>query len=97
MSGSDLAAQRAAKIRAAIEAAFKPRALEVIDESHLHRGHAGAKTGKGHFRVHLVSARFEGLALLARHRLIYEAVGTLMETDVHALSIDARTPSEAAS
>jgi len=88
--------QRVAAIRAAIEQALAPVALEIEDESHRHAGHAGARDGRGHFRVDVVSAAFAGLAPLARHRAVYAAVGPLMETDVHALAIRARTPEEAA-
>ena len=88
--------QRVAAIRDAIESALQPQSLDVQDESHLHVGHAGARDGRGHFRVAVVSSAFEGLASLARHRAVYAAVGRLMETDIHALSIDARTPGESA-
>lgn len=88
------AAERPAAIRAALEAAFAPASLEVVDESHRHAGHAGARDGRGHFNVVVVSDRFAGLAPLARHRAVYAALGRLMDTDIHALSIDARTPAE---
>lgn len=88
-------AQRPAAIRAALEAAFAPLALEVVDDSHRHAGHAGARDGRGHFNVSIVSERFAGLAPLARHRAVYAALGDLMTTDIHALSITARTPAEA--
>ena len=88
--------QRVAAIRDAIESALQPQSLDVQDESHLHAGHAGARDGRGHFRVAVVSSAFEGFASLARHRAVYAAVGRLMETDIHALSIDARTPGESA-
>ena len=87
--------QRVAAIRAAIEGALAPVALEIEDESHRHAGHAGARDGRGHFRVDVVSAAFAGLNPIARHRAVYAAVGRLMETDIHALSIRARTPEEA--
>lgn len=87
---------RMARIEAALRAALAPRSLELIDESHLHRGHAGAASGRGHFRVHVVSAAFAGKAPLARHRLVYGALGALMETDIHALSIEALSPDEVA-
>jgi BolA family transcriptional regulator, general stress-responsive regulator len=80
-------------IRAAL-APLAPTVLTVIDESHQHAGHAGARDGRGHFAVEIVSEAFVGLAPLARHRRVYDAVGTLMQTDIHALSIKARTPSE---
>ena len=87
--------QRVAAIRAALEAALAPTQLEIEDESHLHAGHAGARDGRGHFRIDLVSAAFEGLNPIARHRAVYAAVGALMATDIHALAIRARTPEEA--
>jgi len=88
--------ERVDAIRAAIEAALAPVSLEIEDESHRHAGHAGAADGRGHFRVDVVSEAFAGLGPIARHRAIYAAVGELMTTDIHALSIRARTPSEAA-
>lgn len=87
--------QRVAAIRAAIELALAPTALEIEDESHKHAGHAGARDGRGHFRVDVVSAAFGGLNAIARHRAVYAAVGELMATDIHALAIRARTPQEA--
>lgn len=86
---------RQQKLAARIEAALAPTHLEVIDDSHLHAGHAGAADGRGHFTVIVASARFAGLRTLQRHRLVYDAVGDLMTTDVHALSIHASTPDEA--
>lgn len=88
--------QRPAAIRAAIEAALAPVALEIRDDSHKHAGHAGARDGLGHFAVVVVSEAFAGLAPLARHRKVYAALGGLMQTDIHALAIEARTPAEAA-
>jgi BolA protein len=75
--------------------ALEPDHLEVIDDSHHHVGHAGAADGRGHFTVLLVSKRFAGVDTLRRHRLVYEAVGDLMLTDIHALSIHALAPGEA--
>lgn len=86
-----------AMIRERIEAALGPEALDIRDDSHLHAGHAGARDGRGHFAVTVVAAAFEGKAPLARHRLIYGALGDLMTTDIHALAIEARTPAEASS
>ncbi len=83
---------RPAAIRSALEAAFAPQALEVIDDSHRHAGHAGAADGRGHFRVRIVSAAFAGMNPLARHRAVYAALGGLMQTDIHALSIQASPP-----
>ncbi|HEY0974120.1 MAG TPA: BolA family protein [Solimonas sp.] len=82
------------RLRAALQTALRPMELDLEDESHLHVGHAGAATGRGHFRVRIVSAAFQGLSPVARHRAVYAALGSLMETDVHALSILARTPEE---
>jgi BolA family transcriptional regulator, general stress-responsive regulator len=85
---------RVAMIRQRLEQEFSPGDLDVIDDSHLHRGHPGAADGRGHFRVRIVSDRFEGLPRLARHRLVYAAVGELMQTDIHALNIEAVSENE---
>lgn len=81
-------------MHAALDAAFTPASLQIDDDSHLHAGHAGARSGRGHYRVEIVSARFAGLSLLARHRAVYDALGELMNTDIHALSIRAHAPDE---
>lgn len=81
-------------IRQRLSDALSPVDLVVGDESHRHAGHAGAADGRGHFRVRLVSSRFAGMTPIARHRAVYEALGDLMQTDIHALAIDARTPDE---
>jgi BolA family transcriptional regulator, general stress-responsive regulator len=85
---------RPAMIRERLEAALAPDELEIVDESHLHRGHPGAKDGRGHFRVRIVSDVFAGLPRLARHRRVYAAVGDLMTTDIHALNIEAISSNE---
>ncbi len=85
---------RVEQIRAALLAALAPELLEVEDDSHRHAGHAGARDGRGHFNVVVVSEAFAGKAPLARHRAVYAALGTMMETDIHALSIKALTPEE---
>ncbi|QDH71769.1 BolA family transcriptional regulator [Lysobacter alkalisoli] len=82
-------------MRDALEAVLSPVALEITDDSHRHAGHAGARDGRGHFSVDIVSEIFAGKSPVARHRAIYAALGGLMETDIHALSIRARTPAEA--
>lgn len=87
---------RVERIRAVLEQAFEPARLQIEDQSHLHAGHAGAATGRGHFRIDIVSARFAGMKPLERHRAVYAALGALMQTDIHALSVGARTPEEAA-
>ena len=89
-------AARIERMRALLEAAFAPQQMEVIDDSHRHVGHAGARDGRGHFSVEIVSERFQGLAPLARHRAVYAALGEMMATDIHALSIRASTPAEVA-
>jgi len=86
------AGTRMDRIRSALLAAFPDAVITVQDDSHLHAGHAGAATGRGHFSVRVMSAAFEGLPLLARHRAVYTALDALMQTDIHALAIDARPP-----
>ena len=85
---------RVGRIQTALQAAFAPQQLEVKDDSHRHAGHAGASDGRGHFKVLVVSEAFAGKAPLARHRAVYAALGEMMETDIHALSIKALTPQE---
>jgi len=85
---------RLQKIRATLQAAFKPEQLEIEDQSHEHAGHAGAASGRGHFRVDIVAAAFAGESAVARHRRVYAALGELMQTDIHALSLRARAPGE---
>jgi BolA protein len=79
-------------IRAKLTAALDPQSLEVIDEGHLHIGHAGE--GSGHFRVRIVSAAFAGKTPIQRHRLVYAAVNDLIGDGIHALAIEARAPEE---
>ncbi|MFT3805534.1 BolA family protein [Arenimonas sp.] len=86
---------RTSLIREALQS-LAPLELRIVDESHKHAGHAGGRDGRGHFAVSIVSRVFAGLPPLARHRKVYAAVGDLMQTDIHALSIQARTPDEAA-
>lgn len=83
---------RVEQIRARLNAALSPVSLEIEDDSHLHAGHAGARGGGGHFTVHIVSAAFEGKAPLARHRLVFDALGDMMQKEIHALSIKASAP-----
>jgi BolA protein len=87
------AAQRPALIRERLTAALAPTLLEVIDDSHKHAGHASAG-GAGHFRVNIVADAFEGKNLVQRHQLVYGAVADLIPEHIHALSIQANTPSE---
>jgi len=87
---------RLEKIRTALQAAFTPQRLVIEDDSEAHAGHAGAASGRGHFRVEIVAGAFAGQPALARHRMIYEALGELMQTDIHALSLRALAPEEEA-
>ncbi len=91
-----MTATRVAAIEERLRSALQPTELEVIDDSHRHVGHAGAREGRGHFSVLVVSERFRGLPVVRRHRLVYEAVGEMMQTDIHALSIQALAPGETA-
>lgn len=76
-------------------AALQPQTLELIDESNLHAGHAGASpTGNTHWRLVIVSPAFAGKNTVARHRMIYDALGSLMNDPIHALAIRARAPGE---
>ena len=84
------AAERLLEIRRRLEEALQPRELDVIDEGHLHVGHEGARDGRGHIRLRIRSERFAGLTMMQRHRLVYEVMGDLMRTDVHALAIEAQ-------
>lgn len=86
-------ATRAARLEAALQS-LAPLRIQVIDDSHKHAGHEGARDGRGHFSVVVVSEAFRGKLPLARHRLVYAAVGSMMETDIHALAIKALAPDE---
>jgi len=87
------AAERVAKIRQVLTARLAPVSLDIRDDSAAHAGHAGAREG-GHFSVVVVSDLFAGRTRMQRHQLVYEALADLMRTDIHALSIQARTPQE---
>ena len=84
---------RIERIRTRLEDVFSPEELEVFDDSHLHEGHVGAKDGKGHYRVYIVSAQFVRTRPLERHRMVFKALGEMMEKDIHALSVVAQPPS----
>ena len=90
--GAAGATDRIGRLRERLQAHFMPLRLTVLDESHLHAGHAGAAQGHGHFRVSIVAEAFRGVAPLARHRMVYAAVGDLLTTDIHALAIEALPP-----
>lgn len=89
------APSRSERIAGELRKALHTDQVELIDDSHLHVGHAGARDGKGHFRVRVVSADFAGLRTLQRHQLVYRSLGELMRTEIHALGIIALTPEEA--
>lgn len=89
-----MAEGRVATIEKMLAAAFAPQELLVKDQSHLHAGHAGAKEGKGHFDVTVVSEKFDGVNRIGRHRLVYDALGAFMGSDIHALRINAFSPAE---
>jgi BolA family transcriptional regulator, general stress-responsive regulator len=85
--------ERESKMRARL-AVLEPLQLEIIDESHKHAGHAGARDGGGHYVLRIVSAKFAGCNTVARHRMIYSAIGELMKREIHALTIQALAPNE---
>jgi BolA family transcriptional regulator, general stress-responsive regulator len=91
---SEQASVRMKMMHERLTAALAPEDLDIEDVSHEHAGHAGARDGRGHFNVLVVSEAFAGATLLKRHRLVYAALGDAMETDIHALSIRAYTPEE---
>jgi BolA protein len=87
-----VSSERVQRIRARLESGLQPSELEILDDSHLHAGHAGARDGRGHFRVRIVAPCFAGVPTLQRHQLVYGCLGELMQTDIHALSITALPP-----
>jgi BolA protein len=82
------------QIKKLLNESFNPDLLEIIDNSAAHAGHAGARSGGGHYHVTIVSEAFEGKSLVQRHQLIYKALGDLMKQEIHALGINALSPSE---
>ena len=85
---------RSKQIEELLTTAFSPEKLLIKDQSHLHAGHAGARDGRGHFDVVIVADGFSGQNRVQRHRMVYAALGELMDTDIHAVRITALTPSE---
>ena len=73
---------------------LEPISIEIIDESHKHAGHAGSRDGAGHYRLQIVTTKFSGKNTIARHRMIYSALGEMMKSEIHALNIQAMTPNE---
>lgn len=88
------AENRVSLIRQQLEQALAPQLLEIQDDSHMHAGHAGARSGGGHYTVTIVAAAFAGKSLIERHRMVYAALADLMPTKIHALSINALIPEE---
>lgn len=84
--------ERVEKIKNILVKHFEPNKLEIFDESHLHAGHEGAKSGKGHFRVAIQSMKFVGRSQIERHKMVYRALEDLFKTDIHALSLDTKAP-----
>jgi len=85
---------RVETIRTRIQQHLDPLKIEINDDSDLHKGHAGAAGGAGHYSVRIISARFTNKSALERHRMVYQAVSDLMPAEIHALSIQALTPEE---
>jgi len=92
--GTAMTENRVAIIERLLTEALSPDEVQVKDQSKLHVGHEGAKEGKGHFEVTIVSDKFGGVNRIARHRMVYDALGDFMGSDIHALRIDAISPSE---
>lgn len=86
--------ERTQRIETRLRDEFSPTRLLIKDQSHLHAGHAGAVDGLGHYDITIVAEAFAGKRPLARHRMIYDALGSLMQTDIHALRIKATAPDE---
>jgi BolA protein len=89
-----MTAARVAMSRNKLEDSFKPDELEIVDDSRRHAGHAGARDGRGHFHVRIVSQQFSGKKTVERHRMVYAALGSLMQTDIHALGVIAVAPDD---
>lgn len=89
-----MTAQRVERIRERLREGLDTDEITVADESHKHIGHPGARSGLGHFAVRVRSPAFAGKSMIERHRLVYEALGDMMQTDIHAVSIRALAPEE---
>lgn len=85
---------RVQRITERLNTVFRPESLDVGDDSSLHAGHEGAKSGGGHYTVNIVSPVFAGIKMLERHRMVYDALADMMKTEIHALSIHAHDPAE---
>jgi BolA protein len=86
--------ERIVRMRERLTDKLLPLQLDISDDSHLHAGHAGARGGAGHFTVHVVAQAFADKTLIERHRMIYDLLQDMMHTEIHALSIQARSPDE---
>lgn len=89
-----MSVNRSEMIKTRLQSAFNPVELNLRDDSHKHAGHTGNKGGGGHFTVLVVAEIFQGKSLIQRHRMVYDALGDAMESEIHALSIKAITPDE---
>jgi len=87
---------RVERIHQLLTLELSPVSLTIDDESALHAGHAGAASGGGHYRIRMISERFDGLGKLGRHRLVYDCLRKMMQKDIHALAMTLLTPAEAA-
>ena len=83
---------RVARIREHLQQALEPQSLEIVDDSAAHAGHVGAQSGGGHFNVSITAAAFAGKTPIQRHRMVYDALGSMMDREIHALSIKAAVP-----
>ena len=90
-----MTAERVRAIEAILREEFAPTELLIKDQSQLHAGHAGAADGRGHFEVRITAEGFAGKNRIERHRMVYDALDSLLKTDIHALRISARAPGEA--
>jgi stress-induced morphogen len=96
MIDTETSRERQKRMTELLNAAFAPAQLNIEDESHLHVGHPGAASGGGHYQVRIVSSAFAGQSRVRRHQMVYQALGEMIDGDIHALGIIARTPDELA-
>ena len=90
---TELGNHRIEQMTQCLEKELSPISISITDDSHLHAGHAGARSGKGHFSLDIISEQFKGISSIKRHQLVYKALTEMMESDIHALSIKATPPS----
>ncbi|MBT8141097.1 MAG: septation protein IspZ, partial [Gammaproteobacteria bacterium] len=94
LSENSSVTDRESLIKQALKQELPDASIDLVNESHLHAGHAGAADGRGHFRLNIISPHFKGMPVLQRHQLIYRILGDMMVTDIHALAIEAKSPDE---